>query len=144
MKDICVSCICIIIIGFTSLSQLCLQIFIVFKKATKPSNQIFIWYFLESWATHGMSINDLKSVCLCVLSHFSHVQLFATLWLLCPWNSLCKSTGVCCHALLQGIFPTQGSNPYPLLLLHWQAGSLPLAPPLTCSTVLILFTLGST
>ena len=24
---------------------------------------------------------------------------------------------------------TQGSNPYLLCLLHWQAGSLPLAPP---------------
>ena len=34
-----------------------------------------------------------------------------------------------CHALLQGIFPTQGSNPHLLCLLHWQAGSLPLAPP---------------
>ena len=34
-----------------------------------------------------------------------------------------------CHALLQGIFPTQGSNPCLLHLLHWQAGSLPLAPP---------------
>ena len=31
--------------------------------------------------------------------------------LLCPWNSLDKKTGVGCHALLQGIFPTQGSNP---------------------------------
>ena len=33
-----------------------------------------------------------------------------------------------CHALLQGIFLTQGSNPRLLSLLHWQAGSLPLAP----------------
>ena len=32
------------------------------------------------------------------------------------------------HALLQGIFLTQGSNLYLLCLLHWQAGSLPLAP----------------
>ena len=34
-----------------------------------------------------------------------------------------------CHALLQGIFPSQGLNPCLLSLLHWQAGSLPLAPP---------------
>ena len=34
-----------------------------------------------------------------------------------------------CHALLQGIFPTQGSNPRLLHFLHWQEGSLPLAPP---------------
>ena len=31
--------------------------------------------------------------------------------LLCPWDSPGKITGVGCHALLQGIFPTQGSNP---------------------------------
>ena len=29
-----------------------------------------------------------------------------------------------CHALVWGIFPTQGSNPCLLRLLHWQAGSL--------------------
>ena len=40
-----------------------------------------------------------------------------------------KNTAVGCHALLQGIFPTQGSNPCLLCLLHWQAGSLPRAPP---------------
>ena len=28
-----------------------------------------------------------------------------------------------CHALLQGIFPTQGSNPCLLCLLHWQEGT---------------------
>ena len=30
--------------------------------------------------------------------------------LLCPWDSPGKNTGVGCHALLQGIFLTQGSN----------------------------------
>ena len=30
--------------------------------------------------------------------------------LLCPWNSSGKNTGVGCPFLLQGIFPTQGSN----------------------------------
>ena len=40
-----------------------------------------------------------------------------------------KNNGVGCHALLQGIFLTQGSNPGLLGLLHWHAGSLPLAPP---------------
>ena len=39
-----------------------------------------------------------------------------------------KNTGVGCHALLQGIFLTQGSNLCLLYLPHWQAGSLPLAP----------------
>ena len=31
--------------------------------------------------------------------------------LLRPWGSPGKDTGVGCHALLQGIFPAQGSNP---------------------------------
>ena len=34
-----------------------------------------------------------------------------------------------CHALLQGLFPTQESNLSLLHLLHWQMGSLPLVPP---------------
>ena len=43
--------------------------------------------------------------------------------LLCPWGSPGKNTGVGCHALLQGILPTQGPNPCFLL---WHVGSLPL------------------
>ena len=38
-----------------------------------------------------------------------------------------KNSGVGCHALLQGIFLTRGSNLYLLCLLHWQVGSLPLS-----------------
>ena len=45
------------------------------------------------------------------------VQLLVTLWT------------VAHHALLQGIFLTQGLNLGLLCLLHWQAGSLPLEPP---------------
>ena len=40
-----------------------------------------------------------------------------------------KNIGVDCHALPQGIFLTQESNPSLLHLLHWQADSLPPAPP---------------
>ena len=40
-----------------------------------------------------------------------------------------KNTGVGCHFLLQGNFPTQGLNLSLLCLLHWQVGSLLLAPP---------------
>ena len=32
-------------------------------------------------------------------------------WILCPWNFPSKNTGVGCHFLLQGIIPTQRSNP---------------------------------
>ena len=38
--------------------------------------------------------------------------------LLCPWNFSVKNIGVDCHALLQGIFLTQGSNSHLLCLLH--------------------------
>ena len=48
--------------------------------------------------------------------------------LLCPWDSPGKNTGVGCHFLLQGIFPTQGSNLHFLCLLLWQEDSLPLEP----------------
>ena len=68
-----------------------------------------------------------------MLSHYSHARLFATLLTIAhqvplPWDSPGRSTGVGCHALLQGIFPIQGSNPSLLGLLHWQEGSLPLVP----------------
>ena len=65
-----------------------------------------------------------------VLSHFSSVQLFGLqpARLLCARDSPGKYTGVGCHALLQGSFPTQGLNPNLLHLLPWQAGSLQLAP----------------
>ena len=37
------------------------------------------------------------------------------------------NTGVGCHALLQGNFPTQELNSSPWCLLHWQADSLPMS-----------------
>ena len=55
-----------------------------------------------------------------------------TVWptrLLCPWNFSGKNTRVGCHFLLQGIFPTQRSNPHLLHFPHWQVDSLPLVPP---------------
>ena len=45
---------------------------------------------------------------------------------LCPWDSPGKNTGVDCHALLQGIFPTQESNPR---LPHCRRILLPFEPP---------------
>ena len=42
---------------------------------------------------------------------------------LCPWDSPGKNTGMGTHFLLQGIFPTQGSN------IALQADSLPSGPP---------------
>ena len=60
-----------------------------------------------------------------VLSRFSRVQLFVTPWTVAHQAALSmgfpsKSTGVGCHALLQGIFLTQRSNLHLLCLLCWQ------------------------
>ena len=48
--------------------------------------------------------------------------------LLCPWDFLGKNIGVDCHFLLQGIFPTQGSNP--CLHVSCSAGGFLIAEPL--------------
>ena len=50
-------------------------------------------------------------------------QLCPALWdpIVCLWNSPGRNTGVGCHSLLQGVFPTQGLS---MRLLHWQTGSL--------------------
>ena len=70
----------------------------------------------------------------CVLSRFSRVQLFATLWTVARQAPLSMGfsreeywSGL--PSLLQGIFPTQGWHLHLLCLLYWQAGSLPLMPP---------------
>ena len=42
---------------------------------------------------------------------------------LCPWDSPGKNTGMGRHFLLQGVFPTQGSN------IALQEDSLPSGPP---------------
>ena len=55
-----------------------------------------------------------KNLCACALSRFNYVQIFVALWAVA--------------STLQGIFPTQGSNPCLLCLLHWQVGSLPPVP----------------
>ena len=47
--------------------------------------------------------------------------------LLCAWDVPGKNTGVGCHILLQGIFPTERLNLPLLHLLHWQVDSLPLS-----------------
>ena len=65
------------------------------------------------WREYGMSDCDL-------MDSIAHQFLF-------PWNSPGKNTGAGCHFHLQ-IFPTQWSKLCLLSLLHWQEGSLPLAP----------------
>ena len=70
----------------------------------------------------------------CMLSHFSYIQLFETLWTLCCQAPL--SMGFSRQEywsefplLSLGDLPDPGSNPRLLCLLNWQADFLPLAPP---------------
>ena len=69
-----------------------------------------------------------------MLSCFSCVQLFATLWTIAHQALLSMGltrqeycSGLPCPP--PGIFPTQRLNPHLLCLLHWQTASLPLVPP---------------
>ena len=86
-------------------------------------------FVVSSWWMHLLQKWNESEVlvtqsCLTLQSH--------GLWptrLLCPWKSAGKNIGVNCHALLQGIFLTQGSNPHLFCLLCWQVYSLPLEPP---------------
>ena len=69
------------------------------------------WGHKESDTTEQATYKG-PSACMCVLRHF---RLFATPWTvarqaLLPMDSPGKNTGVSCHFLLQGIFPTQESN----------------------------------
>ena len=110
-------------------SSYCLQLITISIQAEKDHSMLSNLFFLT--LSSEVILNFSTSFCFfylfmfssffskhaCVLSRFSRIQLFATLWtmlsmefatrLLCPG----KNTGLGCHALLQGIFPTQGSNP---------------------------------
>ena len=78
----------------------------------------------------AFEFNSGVYACTCVLSH---VPLFVTPWTIARqapllWNFPVKNTGGGCHFLLQGIFLTQGWNPYLLSLLHWQPDSFSTEP----------------
>ena len=79
----------------------------------------------------------MQKLCMCVLSHFSHVQLFATLW-----TVDCSPPGSSVHGILQArilewvAMPTSGASSQlkdlthiSHSLLHWLVGSLSLALP---------------
>ena len=109
------------------------------------SGRIAICLFLYSfhrtvspkWNYWGERTGVVLSCSLCagVLSRFS-LRLFATLWtslwparLLCPWDFPGRNTGMGCHALLQRIFPTEGSNTNVLSFLRCRRILYPTEPP---------------
>ena len=76
----------------------------------------FLWCCVEHFFIYVLSIRyplcDVPAAVLCL----SLSCVWPTPWtwpsrLLCPWDSPGRNTGVACHALFQGIFPSQGSNP---------------------------------
>ena len=84
----------------------------IVHEAAKSRTQLSEWALCES-ESHSVVSSSLG---------------FQGLWparLLCPWDFPVRNTGVGCHSLLQGIFPTQKSNPG---LPAWQADSLPSEP----------------
>ena len=92
---------------------------------------IFTYLVELSWETNEINISSklLDLECVQCVQPLSRVRLCDPVD--CSQASLSmafprEDTGVGCHCLLQGIFPTQGLNPR---LLHRQADSLPLAPP---------------
>ena len=85
----------------------------------KKKNPHLLWQ--RDWNPHGQGLLfQLLLTCSVVSLPLPPHGLQPTR-LLCPWDSLDKNTGVGCHALLQGILLTQGTNPHILCLLHWQA-----------------------
>ena len=77
---------------------------------------------------------ERECVCVCVvvvsvISNSLQPNRLQPARLLCSWYFPSKNTGVGCHALPRGIFPTLGLKSHLLCLLHCQVGSSPLMPP---------------
>ena len=98
-----------------------------------------------------LGVSHVSHRVMCVLSDFSRVRFFATLWTVAhqaPLSIGCSRqeywSGMPCPPP-PGDLPNQGLNPHLFCLLHQWAGSLPLMPPghvvnqlllksLTCAT----------
>ena len=99
---------------------------IFFVESKQISNR-FLWYpqnfMVTNLQTLLSSLSPFHLLCfggLHLIEHYlvkwkwkslNHVQLFVTPWLYSPWNYLGQNPGVGSLSLLQGIIPTQGSNP---------------------------------
>ena len=79
------------------------------------------WFFVAVWAFCNWGERGLLSTC--------GVQASPEVASLCPWDSPGKNTGVGKLCRPPGDLPNPGTESMSLMSLHWQAGSLPLAPP---------------
>ena len=90
---------------------------------TQTIFEVSVTFFKRRWFYLLKSVKlTSKHQCVCVCVHAcTHMHMCVCMLVtqscstLCLWNSPSKNTGVGCHSLLLGIFPTQGSN---LGLLH--------------------------
>ena len=109
-------------------------------KSLYPQYSLFIWSFLylpslrvdfehlrgenHILLAFKFLVPRIEFVCVCashsVVSDSSRPHGLQPTRCFCPQNSLGKNTRVGCHALLQGIFPTQRSNQCLLCLLRRQ------------------------
>ena len=101
------------------------------ENTSRKTNRKKMLILLQRWTELSCRTCHMSIRACC---HFSPIWPFVTPWtvaprLLCPWDSPDQNTGVGCRALFHSIFPTQGLNAHLQCLLHWQACSLPLAPP---------------
>ena len=83
----------------------------------------FVYSKLISVALYDLIHRHYIFMHACMLSHSSCIQLWDSMDCSLPGSSVhgdspSKNTGVSCHALLQGIFLTQGMNPSLLWFLH--------------------------
>ena len=83
-------------------------------------------------------------VCVCMLSCFSCVWLFATLWTVAHQPSLLvefsgKNSGVGCHALSREFSPPRDGSQMSLMSPELAGSSLPLAPPGKLCNLFTLF-----
>ena len=82
------------------------------------TNKYWGFLFQGVWAQWPW-FHTCSQPALCIHVKWSHSIVSDSLWLhwlgptrlLCPWDFPGNSIRVDCHFLLQGIFPTQGSNP---------------------------------
>ena len=100
--------------------SVCLKILLIFVQPFKDVKKTFLAHIHPFVLSHSVVFDSFRS----------H-GLYPTR-LLCPWEFPGKNTGVGRHFLLQGIFPTQGSNTGLLFCKRspaLQADSLPTEPP---------------
>ena len=106
------------------------------KEWMKSKHLATLWTCIVSCSDVECAVGQLVKLCVCMYA--KSLQLCTTrrdpMDCSPPGSSVHgispgKNSEVSYHALLQGIFQTQGSNLCLLHLLHWQVGSLPLVPP---------------